>query len=60
MDTAIILTDEELEMSPDILLDELKRRMTDAAADLKFEEAAKYRDLIKKMEKSLKDETRNY
>ena len=51
-DSALILTDEELELSVDELMDLLTGRMSEAAGELRFEEAAKYRDIIKKLRQS--------
>ena len=48
-DTSLILTDEELELSVGELLDLLTGRMSEAAGELRFEEAAKYRDIIRKL-----------
>ena len=48
-DASLILTDEELELSVSELLDLLSGRMSEAAGELRFEEAAKYRDIIKKL-----------
>ncbi|MBO4326550.1 MAG: excinuclease ABC subunit UvrB [Clostridia bacterium] len=51
-DSSLILTDEELELSVGELLDLLTGRMAEAAGELRFEEAAKYRDIIKKLRAS--------
>ncbi len=51
-EAAMILTDEELELSVDSLLELLTGRMSEAAGELRFEEAAKYRDIIKKLRQS--------
>jgi excinuclease ABC subunit B len=51
-DSALILTDEELELSVDELMDLLTGRMSEAAGELRFEEAARYRDIIKKLRQS--------
>ncbi len=51
-DSALILTDEELELSVGELLDLLTGRMSEAAGELRFEEAAKYRDIIRKLRSS--------
>ncbi len=50
-DAALILTDEELELSVGELLDLLTGRMAEAAGELRFEEAARYRDVIKALKK---------
>ena len=47
---ALALTDEELALPLDTLKDMLEERMVKAAEELKFEEAAKYRDLIRQLE----------
>ena len=52
-DASLILTDEELDLSVPELLDLLTGRMAEAAGELRFEEAAKYRDIIKKLKKTV-------
>ena len=51
--SGLVLTDEELDMDIYALIDNLTRKMAKAAAELKYEEAAVIRDVIRKLKKEL-------
>lgn len=50
--TGIVLTEEEKNLPVDILVERLTEKMATAASELRYEEAAQYRDLIRKMQKA--------
>ena len=51
--SGLVLTDEELDMDIYALIDNLTKKMAKAASELKYEEAAVIRDVIKKLKKEL-------
>ncbi len=51
--SGLVLTDEELDMDIYALIDKLTQKMAKAAAELKYEEAAVIRDVIRKLKKEL-------
>ncbi len=48
----ISLTEEEKNLPMDLLIEQLTQKMADSAADLRYEEAARYRDLIRTLQKA--------
>ncbi len=50
--TGISLTEEEKNLPMDLLIERLTQKMAESAAELRYEEAAKYRDLIRTLQKA--------
>ena len=48
----IELTEEEKNLPLDLLVERLTQKMAESAAELRYEEAAKYRDLIRTLQKA--------
>ena len=48
----IVLTEEEKNLPLDLLIERLTGKMAESAAELRYEEAAKYRDLIRTLQKA--------
>lgn len=51
--SGLVLTDEELDMDIYALIDKMTQKMAKAASELRYEEAAVIRDVIKKLKKEL-------
>ena len=50
--SGISLTEEEKNLPLDLLIERLNEKMAESAAELRYEEAAKYRDLIRALQKA--------